>query len=234
MKKMDQLQLDNLPRALQSARENRGFSLRAAAELLGIPTSRLRNYENGKYNPTLPELEILSYLYRVPLFILMDSGKLEKHIEIPKADQIKKLLNLRDQIIRTHIQIAVEKAGVSQKVLAQETGIPASRIKRYLNKPIEIPLDDLTRLDRSLDLDPDILFDHESPVGQWQSQQRLFDDFQSLPDEMRDLIKNDDSQKAILAARRLMDLDDQRMHEIAESLEKLVDIKRNQNVEEDG
>ena len=233
MKEMDHLQLDYLPEALQSARENRGFSLKAAAERLGIPASRLRNYERGKSIPTLPQLETLSYLYRVPIFILVDSGKLEKYLYTPKAEQIEKLLNIRNQIIRTHIQIAVEKAGLNQKDLAHDTGIPASRIKRYLNKPIEIPLDDLMRLDQALDLDPNILFDNESPVGQWQSQQKLFDDFQSLPEEIQEFIKHDDSQEAILAANRLMGLDHQKMHEIAESLKKLVDIKRNQNIQED-
>ena len=138
-----------------------------------------------------------------------------------------------EQIIRTHIQIAVDKAGLNQKDLAYDTSIPASRIKRYLNKPIEIPLDDLMRLDQALDLDPNILFDNESPVGQWQSQQKLYDDFQSLPEEIQEFIKHDDSQEAILAANRLMGLDHQKMHEIAESLKKLVDIKRNQNIQED-
>lgn len=232
MKELDQLQLEDLPASLQSARENRGFSLKAAAELLGIPTSRLRNYERGNYTPTLPELESLSFIYQVPIFILKDNSELEKHLDIPEGDQIQKLINIRNQIIRTHLQIAFEKTGLSQKNLSHKTGIPPSRIKRYLNKNVEIPLDDLAKLNQALNLDQDIIFDNESPVGKWQSQQILFRKYKSLPEDLREFLEQDDSQVVIRAARSLMEIEDKKMREILDSLNKLIDIRSNQKIEE--
>jgi len=228
MNELNNLQLDNLPNALENTRQKRGFSLKAVSELLGIPTSRLRNYERGKYIPTLPELEILSYLYRVPIFILMDNAKLVKFLDTPEADQIQKLISLRSQIIRTHLQIAFETAEMSQKDLSRETGIPASRIKRYMNKPVEIPLDDLIKLDNALDLDHDVLFDNESPVGKWHNQQELFCEFESLPDDIREFIKKEDNQKTIRAARNINYLNGQHLLQLADSLKELVEIKNNQ------
>ena len=59
-----------LAKKLEKAREASGKSLKEISDLLGIPSSRLKNYEKGKYIPSLPELESISYIYRIPLFLL--------------------------------------------------------------------------------------------------------------------------------------------------------------------
>jgi len=56
------LNIEYLAKNLTIAREACGKSVKECSLLLDIPTSRLKNFETGKYIPSLPEIEALSFL----------------------------------------------------------------------------------------------------------------------------------------------------------------------------
>lgn len=59
---------------LRQARTEAGRSQEELAQILGVPSSRIPNYEFGKTEIPLPELELLAEHLNVPLSYFMDQG----------------------------------------------------------------------------------------------------------------------------------------------------------------
>ena len=173
---------DNLAEGLKKAREFRGITVKDCCSLLGIPTNKLQNYENGKYIPSLAELEALSYIYSVPLAALFNPGEFPEIFKVPDADQLQQLLQIRKRIISTTLQIAFEKTGKSLKEISKIAGLSVAKYKRFLGGEIDIPINDLQRIASGLDLDLNTLMDSESQIGQWQEFQKKKIAFAKLPD----------------------------------------------------
>ncbi len=173
---------NNLAEGLKKAREFRGITAKDCSVLLGSPTNKLQNYENGKYIPSLAELEALSYIYNVPLAALFQPFDYPEIFKVPDADQLQQLLQIRKRIISTTLQIAFEKKGSSLQEMAKIVGLSTEKIKRFLNGEIEIPFNDLQRIASSLDVDINSLMDSESQIGQWQDFQKKKIAYAKLPD----------------------------------------------------
>ena len=177
------LPIDHVAEGLLGAREFRGLGLKETADLMGISPAVLKSYENGRYLPSLPTLESLTYIYQIPLDILLSPGKLEDFTYQPNSEQLQQLMKVRRNIISTTLQIALENNGLSQKELANRAGISRSKIKRYLDGD-DIPLDDLEKISNAIAFDQNQLLDSESQIGLWQVKQKAFDKFRQLPEKM--------------------------------------------------
>ncbi|MFR6537275.1 MAG: helix-turn-helix transcriptional regulator [Lachnospiraceae bacterium] len=57
---------EDMKLSLKTARELRGLKQAEAAEMLGISTDTLRNYERGKSYPDIPMLRKIEDVYGVP------------------------------------------------------------------------------------------------------------------------------------------------------------------------
>ena len=53
--------------SIEAARVNAGFTITEAAKLLGVATSTLSSYENGKTSPRYDVLEKMAILYNWPI-----------------------------------------------------------------------------------------------------------------------------------------------------------------------
>lgn len=53
--------------SVKAARVNKGLTIQDAAKELGVSTSTLSGYENGKPNPRFEMLEKMSALYGIPV-----------------------------------------------------------------------------------------------------------------------------------------------------------------------
>ena len=180
---MQSFQNEQLSKNLVKAREASGKSIKEVCTLLSIPTSRLRNYEKGKYIPSLPELESLAYIYRIPFNALTSVWKIDDFIHAPDTNQLQHLIEIRQGIISTRILIAREKLDMSYKNLSQITGVSTARIKRY-EKGDSPPLDELIKICEALDIELFELFDQDSPLGLWQQKQILHKQIEEIPGEM--------------------------------------------------
>ena len=180
---MQSIQNEQLSKNLVNAREASGKSIKEICSLLSIPTSRLRNYEKGKYIPSLPELESLSYIYRIPLNALTGAWKMDDFIHAPDTDQLQHLIEIRQGIISTRLLIAREKLDISYKNLSQITGVSTARIKRY-EKGDSPPLDELIKICEALEIDLFELIDQDSPLGLWQQKQNLHKEIEEISGEM--------------------------------------------------
>ena len=219
-------QTDNLAEGLRKAREFRGISLKACASLIGIPANRLLNYEKGKYFPSLPEAEALSFIYGLPLEALFEPQEYPEFFKLPNASQLNQLLQIRQQIITTKLKIAIEKSGKSLKDISKISNIPQSRIKRYLDGKTAIPVDDLENLSQCLDSGIDNYSDFESPIGIWQALQRKKLSYSRLPENVRKFFEDQENWSYMEIIQKLRGFSPENLDAISESVSQLADLIR--------
>jgi len=200
------LNIEYLAKNLTIAREASGKTIKACSLLLGIPTSRLKNYETGKYVPSLPEIEALSFLYSIPILSFFQQDAVENHIHTPVSVQVQRLVEIRQLIIGTRIHLAREKAEISMKQLSKTTSIPASRIKRYEEGTTPIALNDLQKIINALNLNLDDFFDRESHLGNWQKTQSKNIAFEHLPEDIKEFIADSNNLRYLKVAHNLSEI----------------------------
>jgi len=215
---------DNLADGLKNAREFRGITVKDCCCLLGIPTNRLQNYENGKYIPSLAELEALSYIYSVPLTALFNPKEFPEIFKVPDADQLQQLLQIRKRIISTILQIAFEKTGKSLKVISKMAGLSAAKYKHFLDGEVDIPINDLQRIAKGLDVDLNTLLDSESQIGQWQEFQKKKIAFAKLPDIARSFLTQKENWPYMDVVEKMKRLEPHKLEILAESFRELAEM----------
>ena len=215
---MDKLNLDFLPANLALVRESSGKSLKEVSEILGIPTSRLKNYEKGKYIPSLPEIESLAFIYQIPSSAFFSEMTSDKVDTVPADDQLEKLIEIRQKIIGTKLNMAREQAEMSLKALSECAGIPTSRIKRYEEGISQVPANELQTITECLEIPILEFFDSESPIGRWQMNQESLNKFDQLDTEQKMFLTDSENQKVVELARTLKSIGVEKLKELAISL----------------
>lgn len=217
---------EHLAECLTIGREASGKTAAECSQLLGIPASRLRGYESGKFIPPLPEIEALSYIYNVPLRALFDPQILPKYIHNPDTEQLKQLLLIRQEIIATRLQLASEKSGKNQSEIAKSAQIPVSRLKKYGRGDLAIPMTDLISIAKAIGLELNELLDTESPLGDWQTAQENAKRFNDLPEEIRSFALSADNQPYIAFTQRIKELGMENLAHLSESIQQVIDSFR--------
>lgn len=213
-----------LAEGLTRVREFRNIPLKHASQLLGIPTSRLSNYEQGKYVPSLPEIECLAYIYDAPIEVLFSTSNLDRFIRQPDESKLRELRGIRNRIIATRLSIAVEESGMSLKELAAQTSISASKLQNYLSGNSEIPFDELFRISQSLGIDMKTYFDTESALGYQQLLRTEQIALSHLPDNIKEYVLEKDNWSFIDVADKLKNLQTHEVKELIDALDKLITI----------
>lgn len=222
------LPIDHVASGLLKAREFRGLGLKETAELLSISAAVLKSYENGRYLPSLPTLESLAYIYQIPLDILLSPDKLDDFTYQPNTEQLQQLMKVRRNIISTTLLIALEKIGLSQKDLADRSGVSRSKIQRYLNGD-DIPLDDLEKISNAISVDQKQLFDTESQIGLWHVKQKAFEKFSQLPEEIISFLGDNENLEFINLAKSLSSLELAELEKLTDSLNQLRHLMQNKS-----
>lgn len=219
---------EHISEGLQKAREYRGISLKETAALMGISTGVLSSYEKGKSFPTLAVLESLSYIYHIPVHILVSPDALEDFTDQPDADQLQQLIKIRQNIQTTLLQMAFEESGLSQKALAMSAGISRSKVKRYLDGD-PITVDDLKKISEALGIEFSRFIDKESQIGLWQASQTAYERFAALPEKITQFLFETNNWDFINTAYALRSLDPSELELVIHSLSKLRDTLSNKN-----
>jgi len=215
------LKIEFLAENLSIAREACGKTVKECSLLLDIPANRLKNYEKGKFIPSLPVIEALSFLFRIPIKTFFKEDGVKDHLISPESTQIQRLIEIRQQIIGTRIHLSREKAKMSMKQLSKTASIPVSRIKRYEEVTTPIALDDLQKIVNALNLDLDDFFDHESPLGNWQNNQTKSIAFEHLPEEIKKFITDSNNLQYLKVARNLSNIGIEPFNKLSDSLTEL-------------
>jgi transcriptional regulator with XRE-family HTH domain len=202
---------------LRSARERAEISKRECAAALGVSSSTITAYEEGRKSISLPELEILAYLLDTPAsyFWERDPELVPEEGSLP----LQEVLTLRHRIVGALLRQARLEADLSQKDLAKVLGCSASSISAYEYGERPLSLAELELLAQQLNVPLEYFLDNlEGPVGEWHQQQKAWQRFCEFPEEVRDFVTQPINIKYLEVAMKLAQMPAGGLRAIAEGL----------------
>jgi transcriptional regulator with XRE-family HTH domain len=202
-------------------RDARLFSCRSlaeCAEVLGISQAAYEAYELGERSPSLPELELLSFFFGVPLEHFNGSQLLERDHRLKENVDPEILLGLRQRMVGVLIRMKREEAGLSLAELAELAGIHPDVLESYELGIQPIPIPDLDAISFALKSTVKEFQDQHGPVGLWFNQQSNLKGFQELPAELQAFIAKPVNRPYLELAKRLSEMSVEKLRSVAEVL----------------
>jgi transcriptional regulator with XRE-family HTH domain len=200
--------------ALRDARNRASKSKKECAEALGVSTATITSYEEGRKQISLPELEVLAYLFDVPANVFWDEeAQLAAEERVIPLDQV---MQLRQRIVGALLRQARIREGKTQQDLAELLGCSSRKVSSYEYGEKGIPLVELEVLASALD-QPLSYF-----VGDWadSGEQKLesYQVFQQLPKDIREFVSLPINRSYLELAMRLATMPAGALRQIAEGL----------------
>lgn len=215
----------NLSKSLAWIRAASGRTAKDCADFLGISLKRYQKMERGEFMPSLPEVESLAYFFDVRPQDLLEDNPVKARVRAD-GDQLRQLIQIRHRIISATLQLARAQKNMTLKAISEQTKIPASRIKRYENSALPIPLDELIPLAKSLDIELDTLLDQGGFLSQWREQEEKILSFLQLPQDLQAFITSPDNREYLRLAMRMKETGIDHLEELANGLQKLAEKTR--------
>ena len=201
---------------LRQARKKSGKSLKETAALIGTNPGRLSAYERGLKAISLPELELFAFQLDLPIrgFLGDDVSSTSSKSEIdPKV-----LISLRRRMIGALLKMHRIESNLSIRKLSRESQLPASRISAYERGSRSIPLNDLEILAEKLGRKPEEYVDSDGPIGTQEIQHKTVEMLSNLHPDLREFLSNPVNEPYLRLAKRLSELDVNRLRTVAEGL----------------
>lgn len=189
---------------IRDARLAAGKSPADCAEALGISEAQFMAYERGLQPISLPELEVLAVVLRVPLAHFWGEQLLTEH----RVDQTvwRDALNVRHRMIGVQLRQARMERGLTVEDCANALSTTPARIKAFESGREPVPLPELETLTEFLGLSLESLVAETGPIGEQLKLLQDYEAFARLPQEVRDLVLESAAQGYMHLARRLSEL----------------------------
>jgi transcriptional regulator with XRE-family HTH domain len=192
--------------------------LKECAAAMGIPRALLMAYESGQRAPSLPELEVLVYYLRLPLNHFWGSRAISSAPPVDSPLDLARLMPVRHRLVGALLRQERNRAGMSMKDVAANTGLPPSRVNAYELGERPIPLPELEAILALFGSRVEDFFDRSGPVGKWLSGQGLVEKFLELPDDIKSFISQPVNLPYIELAMKLSEMPKDRLRSVAEGL----------------
>jgi transcriptional regulator with XRE-family HTH domain len=193
-------------------------SIPECAEAVGIGVGILRAYEEGRRAPSLPELELLAYYLNLPMSHFWSKDIISDNLSPLATINVPVLIGIRHRMIGAMLRKQRLETGVSLKSLAEQSGIPSSRLKAYEMGESAIPAPILEGLMSILDARIESLFDQTGPIGQWLVQKKVVQEFLQLPPDLQSFVCKPVNRPYIELALSLSGLSTDKLRSVAETL----------------
>ena len=204
---------------IKEARKDAGYSKKDCAAFLGIDKEIYKGFEIGRQAPTLPQLEILAYLFDVPIAHFWEGKSLsEKRKTKEIADRVGELLMLRQRIIGVRIRQLREKAGLTIEQVAQRTGHDVRQISSLESGRVALPVHELDLVADAVNARLEDLLDRHGEVGEWLASQGEYEQFKELPSDLRSFLVKPINRSYIELAQKMSEMEVDRLRAIAESI----------------
>ncbi|NPV78188.1 MAG: helix-turn-helix transcriptional regulator [Anaerolineae bacterium] len=203
---------------LQDARFFARYSPQECAEILGIPVEKYLDYENGYQAPALPEIEILAFVFNVPLEHFWGSQSIAGQKKGMQEADLQRLLTLRNRIIQTRLKQLILEAGLNSAQLAERTGLDEQVIKKIEEGRAPVKLPELEILCSALNIRIEELFDQKGIIGEWHRRRQSIEKFDHLSPALQDFVSKPVNHPFVELARRLSDLSVEKLRAVAEGL----------------
>ena len=202
---------------LRNARVRAGMTIKDTAEVTGFPSSAMSDYEYGRRDISLPQLEVLAYTYRVPITYFWSDDPIpdDEDRDLPA----EKAVELRRRIIGVLLRQARMEAGYSQKDLAKILECPSSRISSYEFGRTDIPLPELEKLADYLDVPLAYFLDEGiRPSGDQIAGMDELERLSQLPEDVRTFMLEPGNLLYVRVAMQLSKLSADEIRNVAEGL----------------
>ncbi|GAB4539691.1 MAG: hypothetical protein Kow0063_28750 [Anaerolineae bacterium] len=202
---------------LRNARVRAGLTIKDAAEATGFSASAISDYEYGRRDLSLPQLEALAYVYRVPITYFWSDDPIpdDEDRDIP----LDKAIELRRRIIGVLLRQARLEAGLSQKDLAAVLNCPSARIASYEFGRADIPLLELEKLADFLELPLSYFLDQGiRPSGDQIAGMDELERLAQLPEDVRKFMLQPGNLLYVRVAMQLSTLSAEAIRNVAEGL----------------
>ncbi len=193
-------------------------TLSECARAIGVTPGTLRAWEEGRRAPSLPELEVLAYFLGLPIRHFWGKEAISDNPPPTEALNLPVLVGVRQRKVGALLRQEREKASLSLRALAEQTGLSTARIKSYELGERPIPLPDLEVMMNILGGQVESLFDQTGPIGLWMIQQRAIQDFLDLPPELQAFVCKPVNRPYLELALKLSTLSTERLRSVAEGL----------------
>jgi transcriptional regulator with XRE-family HTH domain len=204
---------------IRSARLRAGKSVSECAQALSLDPDWLTRAEEGREGVTLPQLESLAHMFRVPLGYLLGEQEL---LEDPQADRsppYHEIIILRRKIIGVILRQARHETGRSLDEIAPALGIPPERLARIELGQDEISLVELDMLAEALGISfARFVSEDLLPLTTPERAQRDMDRFMRLPAEVREFVLKPINIPYLQVAMNLSQMPSDTLRQIASGL----------------
>jgi transcriptional regulator with XRE-family HTH domain len=208
---------------LRDARLASGKSMKELGEVIGVSSGTISSVERGSNALSLPELELLSFFLNRPIEHFWTENIVSEERHPSENFETDRLLSLRHKTIGAMLRQARTEKNLSQKDLAQRTGISSSRIRRYENGETPVPLPELEQLAAVLDYTAESFADTNGPVGEWNTTQRAEQAVGELPRGLREFIADPANRSYLDLAQRLSTISTEKIRSLVDGLSELLD-----------
>ena len=198
---------------IRAARERAHHTVTQVGQRLGITPARVRQYENGTRDISLPELEILAYYLQTPYSFFFDKrAPVEEEIPQPPTEAE---MRTRRALIGAKLKQARLAAGKSKEECAEAIRHTPAMIGRYERGLTDIPLSELDALARFLRVDLYYFVEKKQSdaIGMLD-----LDKLARMPKEVRAFVTDPANLTFIRMAMKFADLPTERLKELGEIL----------------
>jgi len=188
------------------------------AASIGVTGGIFRAYEEGRRAPSLPEVELLAYYLNLPMQHFWSREVRSDDAPLTETLNLAALVGIRQRLIGARLRGQREKASISLRQLADQSGLTTARLRAYELGERPIPLPELEGLLNVLGGRIEDLFDQTGPIGQWQIRQKAIQDFLQLPQELQEFVCKPVNRPYIDLAQKLSGMTTDKLRALAEDL----------------
>ncbi|MFH2104516.1 MAG: helix-turn-helix transcriptional regulator [Chloroflexota bacterium] len=203
---------------LRDARLSARLKFTEVAEATGISKGIIKSFEDGRRSPSLPELEILSYYYRLPMQHFWSKEAVSDNAAPTQNMNLPMFINLRQRVIGAMLRQGRETASISLRALTEQVGISTARLKAYELGERPIPVPELEAMISILGGQVEAFFDQTGTIGRWMMQQQATQDFLELPPDVQDFVCKPVNLPYLQLAFKLSTMSAEKLRAVAEGL----------------
>ncbi len=199
---------------LRAAREKSHRSVQQVAQRLGVTVVRVRQYENGARDVTLPELELLALFFEMPLSYFLDEGSLIQ--EEPPFPPTQEEFRKRKVTLGNKIKQARVAAGKSKEECAEVLDCKPGTFARYERGASDMPVAMLEQLAKFLGVNLFYFVEDMKVLGQGGVLD--LEKLARLPKDVRGFVLDSSNLAYLRMAIKFSDLPTNKLKELGEIL----------------
>lgn len=203
---------------LRDARKSAGLSMKQVSQLIGVGSGTISAYERGDKSPSLPQLEALAYIYRLPLEHFVEGKQVLARDEQDKDVPFPMLIAIRDRLIGAILRKKRVEQGLTLKEVAERIGVSSKTLSAYELGDQAIPYPVLEELCEVLNLPLRDLHVKDGVIGEWFTDQQLVNTVLDLPPELKSFLAKPVNQPYLELAMRLSEMSVDKLRAVAEGL----------------